>query len=80
MYLFWMQLIQPGLIKIRTSVHFLCDTFYVSYSTFQRSFKEKYPLSGPKTQVQYVNPGMFLLRRYRYILLCFITLLQVRIA
>ncbi len=34
----------------------------------------------PITQVKYVNPGSFLLRRYRYILLCFITFLQNRIA
>ncbi len=39
---------QPGLIKIHTSVHFLCDT--------------------AKTQVKYVNPGTFLLRRYRNVL------------
>ncbi len=34
------------------------------------SFKEKCPLSGAKTQVKYVNTGMFLKRRYRYVLLC----------
>ncbi len=60
---------QPGLIKTRTSVHFLCDTVYVPYCTFHRSFKEKCPLSGAKTHVKYMNPGMFLLRRYSYILL-----------
>ncbi len=38
---------------------------------FRRSFKEKCPLSGTKTWVQYVNPGTFLLRWYRYVLLCF---------
>ncbi len=38
---------------------------------FRRSFKEKCPLSGTKTQVKYVNPGTILLHRYRYILLCF---------
>ncbi len=27
-------------------------------------------MSGAKTQVKYVNPDTFLLRRYRYILLC----------
>lgn len=32
---------------------------YVPYSTFCRSFKEKCPLSGAKTQVKYVNPGTF---------------------
>ncbi len=37
-------------------MHFLCDTF-------RRSFKEKCPLSGAKTQVRYLNPGTFLLRR-----------------
>ncbi len=36
-----------------------------------RSFKEKCPLSGAKTRVQYVNPGTFLLHWYRYVLLCF---------
>ncbi len=53
---------------------------------------KKFPLSGAKTQVKYMNPGTFLLRRYRYILMCFyyvdigtywcvfITLLQKRIA
>ncbi len=45
--------------------------FYVPYRTFRCSFKEKCPQSGAKTQVKYVNPGMFLLCRYRYILLCF---------
>ncbi len=42
---------------------------YVPYRMFRR--KEKCPLSGAKTQIQYVNPGTFLLPRYRYILLCF---------
>ncbi len=41
--------------------------FYVPYSTFHRSFKEKCPLSGAKTQVQYVNPGTFLLCSYRHV-------------
>ncbi len=54
--------------------------FYVPYCMFRHSFKEKCPLSGAKTRVQYVNPSTFLLRWYRYVLLCFITLLQVRIA
>ncbi len=59
---------QPGLIIIRTSVHFLCDTglrtlLYVSPHFQREIFTE--------TQVKYVNPGTFLLRRYRYILLCF---------
>ncbi len=73
-------------------MNFLCDTVYVPYCTFHRSFKEKCPLSGAKTQIKYLNPGTFLLCRYRYILLCFyyvdigtyycvfITLLQVHIA
>ncbi len=38
---------------------------------FRRSFKEKCPLSGTKTQVKYVNPNTFVLCIYRYILLCF---------
>ncbi len=72
------------LIKIRTSVHFLWKPFYVPYFRFRHSFKEKCPLSGAKTQVKYVNRGMFLLRRYRYILLfllrCFRNLLpRIRI-
>ncbi len=46
-------------------------TFYMSYCTFRRSFEEKFPLSGAKTQVQYVNSGTFLLRSYRHVLLCF---------
>ncbi len=33
--------------------------FYVHYCMFHRSFKEKCPLSGAKTQVKYVNHGMF---------------------
>ncbi len=49
----------------------LWTPFYVSYCTFHRSFKEKCPWSGAKAQVKYVNPGTFLLRRYRYILMCF---------
>ncbi len=66
--IFWdyIKIFQPGLIKICT-----WTPFYVPYCTFRRSFKDKCPLSGVKTQVKYVNPGMFLLRRYRYILLCF---------
>ncbi len=43
----------------------LC-TFFASFSC---SFKEKCPLNGAKTQVKYVNPGTFLLHRYRRILL-----------
>ncbi len=50
---------------------FCARPFYVPYCTFRHSFKEKYPLSGVKTQVKYGEPGMFLLHRYRYILLCF---------
>ncbi len=42
---------QPGLIKIRTSVHFLARLFL---RTFRRSFKEKCPPSGAKAQVPYV--------------------------
>ncbi len=50
---------------------FVQHRFYVPYCSFHHSFKEKCPLSGAKTQVQYVNPGTFLLRWYRYVLLCF---------
>ncbi len=51
---------------------YLCATlFNVLYCTFCRTFKDKCLLSGAKTQVKYVNPGTFLLCRYRYILLCF---------
>ncbi len=50
---------------------FCVTQFYIPYCTFRRSFKEKCPLSGAKTQVIYVNPGTFLICRYRYILLCF---------
>ncbi len=39
------------------------------------SFKEKCPLSGAKTRVQYVNPGTFY-----YLLLCFYYMLRVCIA
>ncbi len=45
------------------------ESFYVLYCTFRRSLKEKCPLSGTKTQVQYVNPGTFLLCRYGHVLL-----------
>jgi len=31
----------------------------------------KCPLSGTKTPVQYINPGMFLLFWHRYVLMCF---------
>ncbi len=44
---------------------FLCS---LPYCTFRRSFKEKCPLSGAKTRVQYINPHTFLLH---YVLLCF---------
>ncbi len=55
---------------VMSEIH--CATpFYVPYCTFRRSFKEKCPLSGAKTQVKYMNPGTFVLSRYRYILLCF---------
>ncbi len=47
---------------------FFSETIYVPYCTFCRSFKEKCPLSGTKTMVQLVNPGMFLLHCFRYIL------------
>ncbi len=50
---------------------FCVTQFYIPYCTFRRSFKEKCPLSGAKTQVIYVNPGTFLICRYRYMLLCF---------
>ncbi len=51
---------------------YICVTpFCVPYRTFRRSFKEKCSLSDAKTQVKYVNTGTFLLRRNRYILLCF---------
>ncbi len=66
---------QPGLIKIRTSVHF----FYVPYCTFRRSFKEKCLLSGAKTQVQYVNPARFYYVDIGTYCCAFIMLLQVRI-
>ncbi len=49
---------QPGLIKIRKYT-FCATPVYVPYCTFRRSFKEKCPLSGTKTQVKYVNPGTF---------------------
>ncbi len=61
---------QPGLIKIHTSVHFLCDTV----------FKEKCPLSGAKTQVKYVNPGTFYYVDIGTYCCVFITLLHKRIA
>ncbi len=64
---------KPNLVswKYAPLCTFCATPFYVPYSTFHRSFKEKCPLSGTKTQVKYVNPGTFLLRWYRYILLCF---------
>ncbi len=56
-----------------------CTTpFYVPYCTFRQSFKEKCPLSVVKTQVKYVNPGTFLLCRYRYILLYFVQNWNIR--
>ncbi len=74
------QIFQPGPIKPVPLCTFCATPFYVPYCTFCLSFKEKCSLSGAKTQVKYLNPGMFLLRRYSYILLCFITLLQKHIA
>ncbi len=71
---------QPGLIKNIYLCTFCATPVYVPYCTFRRSFKEKCPLSGDKTQVKYMNLGAFLLCRSRYILLCFITLLQKLIA
>ncbi len=71
---------QPGLIKIRTSVHFLCDNVFVPYSTFRRSFKDKYPLSGAKTQVKYVNTGIFYYVDIGTYCCVFVTLLQKHIA
>ncbi len=61
-------IIQPGLVKYVALCTFCATPFYVSYRTFHRSFKEKCPLSGAKTQVKYVNLARF------------ITLLQVHIA
>ncbi len=63
---------QPGLIQIRTSYRFC-----VPYGTFRRSFKEKCPPSGAKTQwtparLFYVDIGTHCC--------VFITLLQERIA
>ncbi len=50
---------------------YLCATpFYAPYCTF-RQFQREMSSSGAKTQVKYVNPVTVLLRRYRYILLCF---------
>ncbi len=59
----------------------MCDKKNMCDCTFRRSFKEKCPLSGAKTQVKYVNPDTFLLRRYTVGTYCcvFITLLQKRI-
>ncbi len=57
---------QPGLKKMGTSVHFLCDSVLSTLLHVSPQFQRE-----TKTQVQYVKPGMFLLRRYRYILLCF---------
>ncbi len=50
----------------RTWEHFLRETVF-TYCTFHLSFKDKFPLSGAKTRVQYLKPACF----YRYILLCF---------
>ncbi len=41
------------------------------YCTFRRTFKEKCPMSGTKTQVQYMNTGKFVLCSYRDVFLCF---------
>ncbi len=46
---------------------------------FHRSFKEKCPLSGTKTQVKYVNPGTFLYVDLDTYFCVFIKLLQKRI-
>ncbi len=62
---------QSGLIKYVPLSTFCATPFYVPCCSFHHSFKEKCPLSGAKTQIKYVNPGTILLRRYRYILLCF---------
>ncbi len=57
---------------LRVPLSTFCATpFYVPYCSFRRSFKERCPLIGAKTQVKYVNPGTFLSHRYRYIFLCF---------
>ncbi len=52
---------------------------------FRRSFKEKCPRSGAKTQVQYMNTGTFLLLCFYYVDIgthccVFIMFLQKRIA
>ncbi len=59
--------------KIRTFVHFLCDTVLRTLLQVSPQFQREMSLKeiSAKTQVKYVNPGMFLLCRYRYILLCF---------
>ncbi len=44
-------MIQPGLIKMRTSLR-------LRFAYLTACFKEK-PLSGAKAQVKYVNPGIF---------------------
>ncbi len=44
----------------------LLDHFYTPYCKFHRSYKEKCPLWA-KTQVQYVNPGTFLLLCFYYV-------------
>ncbi len=67
---------KPGLLKYVP----LCDTVYVPYCTFHRSFKEKCSLSGAKTQVKYVNPGTFYYVGIGTYCCVFITLLQKRIA
>ncbi len=59
---------------------FLQHYYYAPYCTFHSNFKVKRPVSGPKTQVQYVTLVRFC---YVYIgtycCVC-ITLLQVHIA
>ncbi len=46
---------------------FWWDRFYVSNCMFHRTFKEKWPLSGAKTRVQYINPGTFVFLCFYYI-------------
>ncbi len=76
---------QPGLLKIRTSLHFLCNTvlrilLHVS-PQFQREtllllFKEK---CGAKIQVKYVNPITFYYVDIGTYCCVFVALLQKRI-
>ncbi len=76
---------QPGLLKIRTSLHFLCDTvlrilLHVS-PQFQREtlllfFKEK---CDAKIQVKYLNPITFYYVDIGTYCCVFVTLLQKRI-